>query len=676
MNILLALIISIVLLCSANVYAEEINSSDLNLFTKPSENLKINESNYNSVNTTNINNTGNADNSIESGSVTSKASYLLESDGTPQNSTITNTSNKNYISSNNSNSSIVDSSAKKTNQINNNVVNTISKIKTGGIFAAAGDSALSSLSKSDILSASTSLETYVANYGTVPNYITIAKQNFSMSECLYLLSKTIVNVNNGINSNITIKYIKDPVNPSGASINGNLHKNDYVDLAKRVSTFIEKNGISPNYGSSKIGNIQFQTLILGFSKVLEFTKTNNRLLNYLSLNVKSTSKLNTVIPKYDSISQFATSDNSNNGNTPNTNTSTGTNTDNDNSNTGNNGIGAGSSSTITGKTVTINDILDASARFKSYVETNKKIPTTVAVSGTNYSLGQCLYLISTTIVNVNGKINSNITIKNVEEATTPSGATINGNLVLKDYVNLAKIVSTFISQEGMAPNYGSSTLGKIKYQEMIYTFSKVLNYQKVNKALPNYVGINTNCFNALVSGSRSGSSTTNTSSENNILNSKYNGESLTNYLIDSENCQVSDAVIKSLATSLTSGLTTSSAKANAIFKYVRDNIPYSFYYNIKYGAKGTLNVKNGNCVDQAHLLTALSRAAGLATRYVHGTAYFYGVKTRYGHVWTQILIGDTWNVADPTSSRNSFGVVNNWNPSTYVLHGYYSSLDF
>ncbi|MGL6298284.1 MAG: pseudomurein-binding repeat-containing protein, partial [Methanobacteriaceae archaeon] len=384
MNILLALIISIVLLSSASVYAEEINSSDLNLFTNPSENLKINEANYNSVNTKNIDNTGNADNSIESGSVTNKASYLLESDGTPQNSTITNTSNKTYSPSNNSPSSIVDSSANKSNQINNkNVENTISNIKTGGILAAAGDTALSSLSKSDILSAAASLEAYVAKYGTVPNYITIAKQNFSMSEFLYLLSKAVVNVNSGINSNITIKYIKDPVKPSGTSISGNLYKNDYVDLAKRVSTFIEKNGISPNYGSSKIGSIQFQTLILGFSKVLEFTKINNRLPNYISLNVKSTSKLNTVIPKYNSSSQFTTSDNSNNGNTPNTNTSTGTNTGNNNT-----GTNTGSSTTVTGKTVTINDILDASARFKSYVETNKKIPTTISVAGTNYSLGQ------------------------------------------------------------------------------------------------------------------------------------------------------------------------------------------------------------------------------------------------------------------------------------------------
>lgn len=673
------MLISIVLLCSASVYANNINGSTLDLFT-PSEILKINEESNNSVNTNNINqsninninNTDNTDDSLRVNSNTNNVNYLLESDNTPQNLTINNTSNKINTSSNNSNSSIVNLSANKSNTIIN-VENNISNINTGGILAA-GDNALFSLSKNDILAAAASLESHVTKYGTLPNYITIAKQNFSMSEFLYLLSKAVVNVNSGINSNITIKYIKDPLKPSGASINGNLYKNDYVDLAKRVSTFIEKNGISPNYGSSKLGSIQFQTLILGFSKVLEFTKIKNRLPNYVTLSVKSNSKLNTAIPKYNSSSQFATNNNSNNGNNPSINTSTNaTNSSNNTSNnTGNNGTG--SSSNITSKTVTLNDILDASARFKSYIETNKKLPTTITVGGTDYTLAQFLYLISTAIVNVNGKISSNIPVKNVKEATSPSGSTIKSNLVLKDYLDLAKRVSTFISQNGIAPNYGSSTLGKIKYQEMIYTFVKVLNYQKLNKVLPNYVGIDTKSFNTLLSSSTStgnSNGTTPTSS----LNSKYNGESLAKYLIDSANCQVSDAVIKSLAANITKGLTSDLAKATAIYNYVRDNINYNFYYNTKYGAKNTLNAKSGNCVDKSHLLTALSRASGLATRYVHGTATFTSGNT-YGHVWTQILIGDTWVVADSTSSRNSFGVVNNWNPSTYVLHGYYSSLGF
>ena len=122
-------------------------------------------------------------------------------------------------------------------------------------------------------------------------------------------------------------------------------------------------------------------------------------------------------------------------------------------------------------------------------------------------------------------------------------------------------------------------------------------------------------------------------------------------------------------------MTNSADKARAIYNYVRDQISYSFYYDTRYGALGTLHAKTGNCVDQAHLVIALYRAAGLPARYAHGTCVFSSGST-YGHVWAQVLIGDTWVVSDPTSTRNSFGKVVNWNNYNYYLKGYYPSIGF
>ena len=116
-------------------------------------------------------------------------------------------------------------------------------------------------------------------------------------------------------------------------------------------------------------------------------------------------------------------------------------------------------------------------------------------------------------------------------------------------------------------------------------------------------------------------------------------------------------------------------KAIAIFDYVRDEIPYSYYYNTKYGAVGTLHSRIGNCVDQSHLSIALYRAAGLPARYVHGVCKFSD-GDEGGHVWVQVLIGDTWVVSDSINRRNSLGEVVNWNNYDYELNGYYSSLSF
>src|SRR5664280_2323375 len=131
--------------------------------------------------------------------------------------------------------------------------------------------------------------------------------------------------------------------------------------------------------------------------------------------------------------------------------------------------------------------------------------------------------------------------------------------------------------------------------------------------------------------------------------------------------------VTALAASLKAGSTSQYNTAVKIFNWVRDNITYSFYYNTKYGANGTLTHRTGNCVDTSHLLVALSRSAGITARYIHGTCQFSS-GTWYGHVWTQLYVNGKWITADATSYRNSLGVIKNWNTATYKLNGIYTTL--
>jgi len=133
--------------------------------------------------------------------------------------------------------------------------------------------------------------------------------------------------------------------------------------------------------------------------------------------------------------------------------------------------------------------------------------------------------------------------------------------------------------------------------------------------------------------------------------------------------------VAALATSLKAGSTTQYSTAVKIFNWVRDNISYSFYYNTKYGAAKTLKYRTGNCCDTANLIVALARSAGIKARYAHGTCKFSSGNW-YGHVWAQLYVNGKWYTADATSSRNSLGVVKNWNTATYTLHGIYNALPF
>ncbi|MGZ7108741.1 MAG: transglutaminase-like domain-containing protein, partial [Methanobacterium sp.] len=147
------------------------------------------------------------------------------------------------------------------------------------------------------------------------------------------------------------------------------------------------------------------------------------------------------------------------------------------------------------------------------------------------------------------------------------------------------------------------------------------------------------------------------------------------YLASTANCQVSNAQIQALAASITSGKTSANDKSVAIFNWVRDNMGYSFYYNTQYGAVGTLNAGTGNCVDTAHLLIALERAAGIPAKYEYLYAQFSSGNW-YGHVIAQVYVNGVWYNADASSNNNDFGSITNWNTGTATYYGTYASLPF
>ena len=309
--------------------------------------------------------------------------------------------------------------------------------------------------------------------------------------------------------------------------------------------------------------------------------------------------------------------------------------------------------------VSIKEIVAASKSVKSYISKNGKLPSTVKIGDVSVKTADYLYIASKAIVNLKAGNKKDISFKIFNNPSSPKAAADLG--YLKNYLSVAKSVVKTAESKGQLPNSVSSKIGTIGYKGIVSAFSKIMvSYGKNNK-MPSYIAVK----------SLSGSST----SISGAMNMKNSITALAAYLAASKNCEVNDAQIKKLVTKLTKNCKTEKDKANAIFTYVRDTISYSFYYNTKYGAAGTLKAKSGNCVDQAHLTVAMFRAAGLATRYVHAKCHFTSGHT-YGHVFAQVLIGNTWTVADTTSSRNSLGKVANWNTNTYVLESFSSSISF
>jgi len=321
---------------------------------------------------------------------------------------------------------------------------------------------------------------------------------------------------------------------------------------------------------------------------------------------------------------------------------------------------AGSSTTVkttasAGSTWTVTDsqIKDAADRVKSFIEKNDRLPNYVTIGSKQVSMSQYLKLVNQETLNLYGSSGS-LTVGSVSGPTNPTESVKSGNIQKSEYLKLAKNILNFMNSNGRAPNYASSSLGTIRYESLVYAFSRVVAFHDDNSRLPNYVSVKSWT-------SQTGGSTT-------------TDPSLQKYLVATANAQSTSSTIKNLAASITSGKTTTYAKAQAIFNWVRDHVSYSFYYNTQKGALGAYSSRSANCCDMAHLVVALARAAGIPARYQHGTCTFSS--GTYGHVWAQLYVSGKWYYADAVSTRNSFGTINNWNLNTYTLHGTYASLPF
>lgn len=169
------------------------------------------------------------------------------------------------------------------------------------------------LSQSSIIKAADSVKKFADKNKKLPDFVTISGYKFSMPEFNYLLSKTIVNQNKKIKSDITVKYnIKNPSKPSGTNLKVRVFSKNYLDFAARNIKFIDKNNQIPNFiSSSKGSKIQYQSGIYIFASVLANVHSKKKLPSYVDVNIKSSNGINKYLPKYQRSSQLKKISNNN-----------------------------------------------------------------------------------------------------------------------------------------------------------------------------------------------------------------------------------------------------------------------------------------------------------------------------------------------------------------------------
>lgn len=147
----------------------------------------------------------------------------------------------------------------------------------------------STVTQSSVASSSQTVKTYVENNHKVPASVTVGSQKVTSAQYLYLATSTVLNINKGKTTSVTVKSVSNPTKPSESLTSGTLTKSEYLSIASRISAFINSNGRAPNYASTSLGTMRYETMVYSFSKIMAFYKTNKRLPNTVSVSAWSTS---------------------------------------------------------------------------------------------------------------------------------------------------------------------------------------------------------------------------------------------------------------------------------------------------------------------------------------------------------------------------------------------------
>jgi uncharacterized protein YpmS len=390
----------------------------------------------NSVNTTNLTKSDNI-------TMNNSCTDIIQSTTVPNlqaNGSVNVTVTNQYVIPNNTASSVNNSDNLN---VNNESSDTIQYAKE-----AAGDNVSSNVQGNwfvtkNLTEASGWVKSYIEVNNVLPKYVQIGNIQVSMPQFLELITKDLVQLNNGINTPIELGSFNTPTNSNGNITNGNINKSEYLTLASKIQNFMDSMGRAPNYATSTLGNIQYESLIYMYSRILDFYGVNNRLPNNVTIKTLA-----------------------------------------------NNTTKSNSSSNSTVNDFTISEITTAAGSVANYIDQNQKLPNYVTISNTQISMPQFLELLNNGLLQINGNKNTLIALNNVTKPPSPSEDLESGDINKSEYIDLASEIQNFMDSTGRAPNYATSTLGNIQYETLIYLESQIMNFFSVNNRLPNYAVVN------------------------------------------------------------------------------------------------------------------------------------------------------------------------------------------
>ncbi|MCK9150566.1 chitobiase/beta-hexosaminidase C-terminal domain-containing protein [Methanobacterium alcaliphilum] len=138
---------------------------------------------------------------------------------------------------------------------------------------------------------------------------------------------------------------------------------------------------------------------------------------------------------------------------------------------------------------TWDEVENSSYEVQSFTEGHGDIPSTVSVSGKTVTDNAYLEVLCKSVVKANSNNKTSVSVVGRGNAASPSGSA-HGTLTKSEYVQKAIDINSFYANNNRAPSYGVTSIGNVRYETLVYMYSKIMNYYRVHDALPNSVTFN------------------------------------------------------------------------------------------------------------------------------------------------------------------------------------------
>ena len=242
-------------------------------------------------------------------------------------------------------------------------------------------------------------------------------------------------LNDTSSSKIIAKSVKNPTSLKYSLKTGSLKKAEYKKLSANVIKYMDKYKKAPNTINSSKGKIPYTQFIFAIARNLAYYNSNKKLASSIELE---------NISNYDK-----------------------------------NGV-------------PISKIISQASVVKNHIEKNGELPKSVTIDKKSYKTSQYLYLAANALKKINE--NKKVTDFKIKSITVNEPANLNypaatGTLKKSEYLKIANSTIKYMEKNKKAQTWIKSSNLRIPYGELVYAFSKSLDYYNRNKKLSSQVSI-------------------------------------------------------------------------------------------------------------------------------------------------------------------------------------------